>query len=286
MAQSTISDEDLMAYADGQAEAAMTLRIDAALPTDDGLAARLAVFVESRPAVHAALGPRLRDPLPEALVASVREMAARSDAAVFAQAGAATVIFLVDRRRLRPALLVPGALAATVLLGLGFGAGQWVRPAADAVGPSPIAALADPVLLQALDRIPTGEAQPIGEGDTFRRYRYRRCLRRSRRYRSAGSVDRQTGSSSPEASRSSRNCETCAAVSPRGDVRQPDARHGSRRASGRNPNLLRPSCRPGQSPSTGQPKGIRPRAPVIPRKPDPPGLRAMGLTIGLPWLSD
>ncbi len=67
-------DETLMAFADGELDAATSQRIEQALETDEALAERLAVFLDSRIALAAELKPLIDEAVPEALAASVRRM--------------------------------------------------------------------------------------------------------------------------------------------------------------------------------------------------------------------
>lgn len=76
-------DETLMAFADGELDAARSLALEEALATDDALAERLAVFLDSRQLVGDAMKPLIDEPVPATLLASVRLMAeeARQQAA-------------------------------------------------------------------------------------------------------------------------------------------------------------------------------------------------------------
>ncbi|KAA9384007.1 anti-sigma factor [Neorhizobium galegae] len=76
-------DETLMAFADGELDAAGSLALEEALATDDALAERLAVFLDSRQLVGDAMKPLIDEPVPAALLASVGRVAeeARQQAA-------------------------------------------------------------------------------------------------------------------------------------------------------------------------------------------------------------
>jgi anti-sigma factor RsiW len=78
MKQPEFDDETLMAYADGELGDETTARLEAALETDEALAARLAVFLDSRATVASALKPLIHEPVPEALLTSVRRMAEKA----------------------------------------------------------------------------------------------------------------------------------------------------------------------------------------------------------------
>ena len=66
------SDETLMAYADGELDAASRAALEAAMAADPQLAQRVARHRALRARLRAALDPVLDEPLPERLLASVR----------------------------------------------------------------------------------------------------------------------------------------------------------------------------------------------------------------------
>ncbi len=70
------SDDDLMAYVDGELDAAAAAAMQAAAAQDAALAARLARQRELRRAVHAAFEPVLAEPMPQRLLAAARGTAA------------------------------------------------------------------------------------------------------------------------------------------------------------------------------------------------------------------
>ena len=75
MSKDDFDDETLMAFADGELDEARSLALEEALENDEALAERLAVFLDSRRLVGDALKPLIDEPVPEALLASVRKMA-------------------------------------------------------------------------------------------------------------------------------------------------------------------------------------------------------------------
>lgn len=75
MSKDDFDDETLMAFADGELDEAQSLALEEALANDEALAERLAVFLDSRRLVGDALKPLIDEPVPEALLASVRKMA-------------------------------------------------------------------------------------------------------------------------------------------------------------------------------------------------------------------
>lgn len=70
------SDEQLMAFADGELDDATMAQIEVAMEEDDDLVARVALFMETRSAAQDALRPMLDEPVPEALLAAVHGMVA------------------------------------------------------------------------------------------------------------------------------------------------------------------------------------------------------------------
>lgn len=74
MMNKAISDEQLMAFADGTLDGAATAEIEAALERDDALMARLAVFMETRARAREAMSPLLDAPVPDALRQSVEAL--------------------------------------------------------------------------------------------------------------------------------------------------------------------------------------------------------------------
>jgi hypothetical protein len=112
------SDEMLMAYVDGEADAASAAAIEQAAASDAALAARIERMRGLRAAVHAAYAPVLDEPVPDRLLAALQ-----------AASGAPNVVDLAARRAAQRAALRPrwswfewGAMAASVLLGVAIGA--------------------------------------------------------------------------------------------------------------------------------------------------------------------
>ncbi|MFZ5538682.1 MAG: hypothetical protein ACOY5V_02935 [Pseudomonadota bacterium] len=114
----TWSDETLMAYVDGELDAAATAAIEQAAATDAALAARIERMRRLRAAVHAAYAPVIEEPVPDRLLATLQ-----------AEPAAPNVIDLAARRAGKAAAARPrwswpewGAMAASVLLGVAIGA--------------------------------------------------------------------------------------------------------------------------------------------------------------------
>ncbi|RXT30444.1 hypothetical protein B5P46_00430 [Rhizobium leguminosarum] len=75
MSKKDFDDETLMAFADGELDETQSHALEEALASNEALCERLAVFLDSRQLVGDALKPLIDEPVPEALLASVRRMA-------------------------------------------------------------------------------------------------------------------------------------------------------------------------------------------------------------------
>jgi len=153
-----ITDETLVAYADGQLDGEEALAVERAIAGDAGLAAKLAMMVAARRAVRQAYASPA--PVAAALDARVRALVAEDQAR--RQPRTATVIELASRRRVAPFWQVPAA----AMLALAVGAGSvWLVTRDDAApGGLQVAALSDPAVAQALDSLASGQTVEIGDG--------------------------------------------------------------------------------------------------------------------------
>ncbi len=165
---SEFDDETLMAFADGELDAATTAAVEAAMETDDNLAARVTVFMESRVQASAALKPLLDEPVPEALMQSVREMVDRSRQNTAREATVPTpsnVVTLHPRSASsgqgRWALALAASLAAAIIAGAG---GYLAGRTGEYVGGSlAMASIGDPALARLLDTVPSGQSAKAGD---------------------------------------------------------------------------------------------------------------------------
>lgn len=162
MNQDHIPDEVLMAYADGELPADEAATLEARLSEDADLAARVQVFAASAAALqglkHADTSAAMPAGLEQALRARVSSAAADAPAMVAAAPVPAGNVVAFPQRRVP---LWTGALAATVALAVGLGAGLL---AGKGTGPS---GNADPVFA-ALDSLPSGEATTLADGTELR----------------------------------------------------------------------------------------------------------------------
>lgn len=152
-----ISDEDLMAYADGQLEPATAQRIERALADDPPLQRRLAAFQASRRILSESFSQTLREPVPRALLALLAEPEPAAE-----RRSEGPSLGPTRRRRVFRSGWVPMALAASLALAIGLSLDEWNRPGPAKPSMIPaVAALGDPDLIaQALENQPTGN--PLG----------------------------------------------------------------------------------------------------------------------------
>src|SRR5579859_449852 len=107
------SDEILMAYADGELDAATRAAVEAAAAADPQLAQRIAQHRSLRASLRAAFDPVLTEPVPERLLAAARGAggAHRTD----------NVVALAARRQARWSWPQWSAVAASLLVGVLLG---------------------------------------------------------------------------------------------------------------------------------------------------------------------
>lgn len=151
-----MTDEMLMAYADGALQGESLQQVARAVAADPALAARLAVFVQSRKAVAEALGGFAPAPVPDPLVAHIRALAAAREAQE------KVVPFAPRAPRRVPFWQLP--LAASVALAVGLVGGQMIRgsgPVGDLAGGLMASA---PDLQAALSGLPSGARQKLESG--------------------------------------------------------------------------------------------------------------------------
>lgn len=137
-----VTDEELVAYADGALAPEAAERVRAAVAADPALAARLAALRESGRVLREAFAPIAEEPVPARLVAAVLAADAASAAAPPVPANA-------------PRRWWPAAAAAAVAFVVGLGSGMVLAPrdarGPIAVGPAPAA------LARVLEAVPSGE---------------------------------------------------------------------------------------------------------------------------------
>jgi hypothetical protein len=107
----SIADETLMAYSDGELDASARAAVEAAMRTDPEIARRVAQYREQRETLRAAYAPELAEPVPDRLLAALRDGGAKSP---------------------RPQSMRSRwqySLAASVVVAIGLAIFAWQRPA-------------------------------------------------------------------------------------------------------------------------------------------------------------
>ncbi|WP_208349441.1 hypothetical protein [Pseudaestuariivita rosea] len=169
MADRGFTDEELMAYADGELDEARASQIDLALAADAALADRLAMFTGSRGAISDAYAPDLDQPVPDVLIARVHELddkTRRKPDAVTQLTGAPSTAPAPANTNRTP--MWQTAVAACVALVVGLGAGFMLteKPSTNPASLQ-ITELADPAIVQALTAAPSGETLILQGGHRF-----------------------------------------------------------------------------------------------------------------------
>lgn len=155
----TITEETLMAYADGELDAAAAAQVEAAVRGDPRLAARLAEHRALRARLHAAFGPELAEPVPQRLVdAAMRPAGTPQDP---------PRVVALDAARLRRVRAwwrspLPLAAAASLVLGIGVGFVVWHSPGAMLRENAQGSLVADGRLARALSNELAGAGAPGG----------------------------------------------------------------------------------------------------------------------------
>jgi hypothetical protein len=155
-----MDDERLMAYADGALSVAEAAEVELAIAGDATLAAKVAMFADSRAMAKRAFGAA--PPVPGALAARVAAMAAATRAAPLPRGD---VIDLAARRRSVPVWQLP--IAASIALAVGLFGGWIAKPDADATGGLAVAGLQDAAVVAALDTVASGARTDLGGGAAF-----------------------------------------------------------------------------------------------------------------------
>jgi hypothetical protein len=119
----TISDETLMAYADGELDAATRASVEAAMQEDPEIRKRLARHRALRETMRGAFSAVLDEPVPDRLIQAARGQTAAPISAVVDLSLAREAAR--PKNRTAPRRWQPAAMAASLLLGLGLGFLAW-----------------------------------------------------------------------------------------------------------------------------------------------------------------
>jgi hypothetical protein len=166
-----ITDEQLMAYADGELDAAAAAEVEAAIAADPALAETVARHRALRRQLREAFAPALDEPVPEHLMALVRApvaepAAATGGAPVAAPAAASGTAPVADVVPLRPrrrwAMPEWAGMAAALALGVALSQAFLAPTPADLRTADGGALRADGALAQALDRQLAADNTPAG----------------------------------------------------------------------------------------------------------------------------
>lgn len=153
-----LTDEMLMAFADGELADEDLRQVAAAVAADPALAARVAAFEQSRKAVAAAFGAFPPAPVPDPIAERIRAMAAAQTAPQ-----GANVVPMLPRKQPRSVPFWQLPLAASIALAIGVLAGQQIGP--DAPLTSEMATiLDDPHLKSALSSQQSGSRTKLESG--------------------------------------------------------------------------------------------------------------------------
>jgi hypothetical protein len=126
----TISDETLMAYADGELDAAARAAVESAMREDPQIEKRVAAHRALRQKVHAAYSAELSEGVPERLLAAARGVASTQGGKVVNLQDVRAAIARDSphaRRQARPQWRTVGTMAASVIAGVGLGFFMWGR---------------------------------------------------------------------------------------------------------------------------------------------------------------
>lgn len=168
MTDQEFDDETLMRFADGELDDETSASLAEAMETDEALAARVALFVETRVAAQTALKPLLDEPVPGDLAASVERMIAERQAAAAGQPTRDAAVLPFPPRS--PARMgarrfaLPLAASIAAVLG-GLGGYLLATQGGPADGALDIAGLGNPALGATLLTAASGEALDLPESN-------------------------------------------------------------------------------------------------------------------------
>jgi anti-sigma factor ChrR (cupin superfamily) len=136
----TMSDETLMAYADGELDAATRVRVEAAMQEDPEIGKRVARHRALRETMRGAFSGVLGEPVPDRLIQAARGQTAATRAQTAAPQSAVVDLSLAREAARRkksaaPRRWQPAAMAASLLLGLGLGFLAWHGPGGALIQP-------------------------------------------------------------------------------------------------------------------------------------------------------
>lgn len=164
MTRSSLTDEILMAYADGELEANDMAKVEAAIKADPSIAERVSMFDVSRRALAEGLGAP--EPVSPDLLASVQAVADRHAAQAESEANVVTLPIRTQAQRPTPRWQLP--LAASIALLIGLAAGPFMPWSA--VEPDTgiaLTGLNTPGLTAALASVVSGDRLVLDDGSAL-----------------------------------------------------------------------------------------------------------------------
>lgn len=123
----SVPDETLMAYADGELDASERAAVEAAIRNDPNLEQRVARYRDLRSKLQAAYAPVLAEPVPDRLLAALRDPNRARQADVIDLGRARAAAASAQRQRRVPRRAYAASLAASVIIAIGIGALAWQR---------------------------------------------------------------------------------------------------------------------------------------------------------------
>lgn len=168
MSRLHLTDELLMAYADGESRPDVTAAVEAQMSRDPAIVARVSGFVRSRRLARAAVLAAGMPVVPDALARGVADALAAAGVPrpVAAPDPLPTPQGRPDGRRGDRRPWIPAAMAAAITLVVAGTAGYALGVAGQPTpgGPAVVAELADPAIGPALDQVSSGEERDLGQG--------------------------------------------------------------------------------------------------------------------------
>lgn len=157
------SDEELMAYADGELASERSARLDAALPDRPDLAGRVAMFARTGTLAAESVKAQTNEPVPDNLKASVEAMIRKA-------APASATVTPLRPRKVAPSVSHFGhwaiPVAASLLAVVAGVLGYWLASGgAPGQGYYQVAGIADPELATILSNLPSGEKARLKAGE-------------------------------------------------------------------------------------------------------------------------
>jgi hypothetical protein len=126
----SIADDTLMAYADGELEPSARADVEAAMRADPEIARRVAQYREQQEKLRAAYEPELAEPVPDRLLAVLRDRGPAKHGRVIDLERARAAAEAPQRpRSVSSRWRYPASLAASVVVAIGLAVFAWQRPA-------------------------------------------------------------------------------------------------------------------------------------------------------------